>query len=129
MRRYTVLRQLRSRTSGLPRNRFLNRLTFATMITAPKTAFRNSCGSSIIGWPLSRARSQSEEGEGEDRTAGAVQFENMLDHLSLLSQRRWVWVTAEHGDKALIREPVQSDEPASAQEFAFSGDVPGFRII
>jgi hypothetical protein len=39
--------------------------------------------------------------------------------------------------KSLIRdliEPVQSDEPASAlgshvQEFAFSGDVPGFRII
>jgi hypothetical protein len=31
-------------------------------------------------------------------------------------------------------EPVQSDEPASVlgshvQEFAFSGDVPGFRII
>jgi hypothetical protein len=39
--------------------------------------------------------------------------------------------------QSLIRdliEPVQSDEPASAlgshvQEFAFSGDVPGFRII
>ena len=39
--------------------------------------------------------------------------------------------------QSLIRdliEPVQSDEPASAlgshvQEFAFSGDVPGFRLI
>ena len=52
MRRYTVLRQLRSRTSGLPRNRFLNRLTFATMTTAPKIVVRNSCGSSIIARPL-----------------------------------------------------------------------------
>jgi hypothetical protein len=80
MRRYTVLRQLRSCTSGLPRNQFLDRLTFATMITAAKIAFRNSCGSSIIGWPVSRARRQSEEGEGEDRTARAVHFKNVLDH-------------------------------------------------
>jgi hypothetical protein len=35
------LRQLRSRTPGLPRNRFLDRLTFATTITAAKIAFRN----------------------------------------------------------------------------------------
>jgi hypothetical protein len=80
MRRYTVLRQLRSRTSGLPRDQFLNRLAFATMTTAPKIVVRNSCGSSIAERPLSRARRQSEEGEGEDRAAGAVQFENVLDH-------------------------------------------------
>jgi hypothetical protein len=63
-----------------PRNRFLDRLTLATMITAAKIVFRNSGGSSIIARPLSRARRQSEEGEGEDRTARAVQFENVLDH-------------------------------------------------
>jgi hypothetical protein len=80
MRRYTILRQLRSCASGLPRNRFLDRLTFATMITAAKIAFRNSCGSSIIARPFSRAQRQSEEGDGEDRTARAVQFENVLDH-------------------------------------------------
>jgi hypothetical protein len=100
MRRYTVLRQLRSCTSGLPRNQFLDRLTFATMIAAAKIVFRNSCGSLIIVRPLSRARRQSEEGECEDRTARGVQFENVVDHRSLLSQRWWVWVTAEHGDKA-----------------------------
>jgi hypothetical protein len=80
MRRYTVLRQLRSCTSGLPLDRFLNRLTFATMITAAKIAFRNSCGSSIIVRPLSRARRQSKEGDCEDRSARAVQFENVFDH-------------------------------------------------
>jgi hypothetical protein len=80
MRRYTVLRQLRSRTSGGPRNRVLNRITFATMINAAKVAFRNSWGSSITERPLSRARRQSEEGEREDSAARAVQFENVLDH-------------------------------------------------
>ena len=80
MRRYTVLRQLRSCASGLPRNRFLNRLTFATTITAAKIAFRNSGGSSITERPLGRAGRQSEEGHGEDRTARAVQFENVFDH-------------------------------------------------
>jgi hypothetical protein len=72
MRRYTVLRQLRSRTSGLPRNQFLDRLTFATMTTAPKIVVRNSGGSSIAERPLSRTRRHSEEGEGEDRAARAV---------------------------------------------------------
>ena len=43
------------------------------MITTAKVAFRNSCGSSIAERPLSRARRQSEEGDGEDRTAGTVQ--------------------------------------------------------
>jgi hypothetical protein len=48
-----------------------------------------------------------------------------------------VSVTGQAWRQSLIRdliEPVQSNEPASAlgshvQEFAFSGDVPGFRII
>jgi hypothetical protein len=65
---------------GLQRNQFLDRLTFATMITAAKIAFRNSCGSSIIARPLSRARRQSEEEGGEDRTARTVQLEDVLEH-------------------------------------------------
>lgn len=44
MRKYSVLRSRRSCTSGLPRNRFLNRLTLATMITAAKIAFEIHVG-------------------------------------------------------------------------------------
>jgi hypothetical protein len=58
----------------------LNRLTFATTITAAKIAFRNSGGvQSQNGHSAARGR-QSEEGHGEDSTARAVQFENVLDH-------------------------------------------------
>jgi hypothetical protein len=98
-------------------NRFLDRLTFATMITAAKIAFRNSCGSSIIAPPLSRARRQSEEGDCEDRTARAVQFENVFDHVISPVPTP---VGVRHGRawrQSLIREliePVQSDELALA---------------
>jgi hypothetical protein len=106
------------------------------MITAAKIAFRNSCGSSIISRPLSRARRQCEEGDGEDRTARAVQFENVLD-IDLSCPDAGGYGSRRPWRQSLIPdliEPVQSDEPASAigshmQAFAFSRDVPGFRVI